>query len=164
MAIEGWVGLGIGLLGFAGLVLGVARHSSRPSGSARAAGLALMTIGAIWVIVGVVAPSVVFAAWGAIHLGTVGGVAIGSRWARALEVVLGMVTILGVGFVALFSVVLTMAEGGDLGQPMLGTGVLGVLNGWASLLVCALFIGCGALMVFAGLHGPPVAVPISPPD
>jgi hypothetical protein len=153
MAIEGWVGLGIGLLGYAALVLAVARQPSRPSGSARAAQVAIVSIGSIWVLVGVVVPSFVFAAWGAIHLGTAGGIAIGSRWAHALEVVLGMITVLGVGFVAFFSIALTMSAGGDLGRPMLGTGVFGVLNGWVSLLVFALFIGSGTFMVFAGLHG-----------
>lgn len=152
MAIEGWAAVGISLLGLAGFVLGVARQDSKLSGIARAAQVAMLAIGAIWVLVGIVAPSLVLAAWGAIHLGTAGGIAFGSRKARALEAVLGVITVLGVGFVALFSLALSLSEGGDLGQPMLGTGVIGVLNGWASLLLYALFISGGALMVVGGLR------------
>jgi hypothetical protein len=68
----------------------------------------------------------------------------GARWASVLTFILGIVTIVIAGVLALFSVLLT---GGDLSGTVLALPIVGPLNGSLSLALFGLVIGAGVLMV-----------------
>jgi hypothetical protein len=72
----------------------------------------------------------------------------GARWASALTFILGIVTIVIAGLLALFAVLLT---GGDLSGTVLALPVVGPLNGWLSLAAFGLVIGAGVLMVASAM-------------
>jgi hypothetical protein len=53
-----------------------------------------------------------------------------------------------------------MSERGSLDDPMFGTGIVGVLNGWASLALYGLLLAAGVVMIvtaWRGMKGRPVA-------
>ena len=53
-----------------------------------------------------------------------------------------------------------MSERGSLDDPMFGTGIAGVLNGWASLALYGLLLAAGVVMIataWRGMRDRPVA-------
>jgi len=112
--------------------------------------LALVGAGALWVAA--VSPSIVWMAVGLAAIVSAVGVSRGMRWALLGETILGAIVVLGVAFVAVFSLALTAATDGSLDGPMFGT-PLGVLNGWASLALYAIALGAGLWMLAAGVSG-----------
>jgi hypothetical protein len=57
------------------------------------------------------------------------------------------------GFITLFSVLMLVSEHGSLDEPMFGTGIVGVLNGWASVALYFLLIAAGVVMIATAWRG-----------
>jgi hypothetical protein len=100
------------------------------------------------------------AGWGCLNLVAALGVSLRTRWGFLLEALLGVVLCAITGFVALFSVLMLVSERGSLDDPMFGTGIAGVLNGWASLALYGLLLAVGVVMIatsWRGIRDRPVA-------
>ena len=63
--------------------------------------------------------------------------------------VVGLVLVVGSVAISLFALALGLSEGGSLDGPMLGTGIpgIGVLNGWASLVVLGVTLIAGLFLL-----------------
>jgi hypothetical protein len=93
------------------------------------------------------------AGWGCLNLVAALGVSLRTTWGFLLMAMLGVVLCAITGFVALFSVLLVGYECGSLDDPMFGTGIVGVLNGWASLALYGLLLAAGIVMIATAWHG-----------
>jgi hypothetical protein len=93
------------------------------------------------------------AGWGCLNLVAALGVFLRTRWGFLLMALLGVVLCAITGFVAAFSVLMLVSEGGSLDDPMFGTGIAGVLNGWASLALYGLFLAAGVVMIATARRG-----------
>lgn len=80
------------------------------------------------------------------------GVIRGARWAFVGEYIIGVILVLGVAIVTLFSLAMVSATSGGLDGNMAGT-PFGVLSGWASLVLYAITFGGGAWMLVASRLG-----------
>ena len=95
---------------------------------------------------------VLWAAIGVAAIATAAGIVRANRWAYVGEAIIGLIVTLGALVIALFSLALTSAIGAGLDGPMFGT-PLGVLNGWASLVLYGLAFAAGLWMLFASRSG-----------
>jgi hypothetical protein len=109
-------------------------------------GGSLLVLGAGWS-----APAL--AGWGCLNLVAALGVSLRTRWGFLLAALLGVVLCAITGFVALFSVLMLVSERGSLDDPMFGTGIVGVLNGWASLALYGLLLAAGIVMIATARRG-----------
>ncbi len=100
----------------------------------------LLALGIAWS-----APAI--AGWGCLNLVAALGIFLRATWGFLLAGLLGVVLCAITGFVALFSVLLLVSERGSLDDPMFGTGIVGVLNGWASLALYGLLLAAGVVMI-----------------
>lgn len=112
-----------------------------------AVGASLLAIGVGW------SGGLPLAAWGCLNLAAALGVYLRVGWAFLLEALLGVVLCAVTAFVALFSVLMLVSQGGTLDDPLFGTGIAGVLNGWASLALFALLLAAGVVMVATAWRG-----------
>jgi len=94
------------------------------------------------------------AAWGCLNLVAALGVSLRTTWGFVLEALLGVaICALTGGGIALFGVLLLASEHGSLDDPMFGTGIVGVLNGWASLALFCLIFAAGVIMIATAWRG-----------
>ena len=100
----------------------------------------LLALGTAWS-----APAI--AGWGLLNLVAALGIFLRATWGFLLAGLLGVVLCGITGFVALFSILLLVSERGSLDDPMFGTGIVGVLNGWASLALYGLLLAAGVVMI-----------------
>lgn len=112
-----------------------------------AVGASLLVIGVGW------SGGPALAVWGCLNLVAALGVSLRVRWAFLLEALLGVVLCALTGFIALFSVLMLVSQRGSLDDPMFGTGIAGVLNGWASLALYALLLAAGVVMIATAWRG-----------
>jgi hypothetical protein len=111
-----------------------------------AVSIALLNIGSgrddaiVWLAVGVAAVASAI------------GVARGMRWAFVVEAVIGLILVLGVLFITLFSLAMVTSTGAGLDGNMLGT-PFGILNGWASLVLYAVTFAAALWMLIASVLG-----------
>ena len=80
------------------------------------------------------------------------GVVRGDRRAFFAEGIIGVILIVGVAIVTLFSLAMVSATGSGLDGNMSGT-PFGVLNGWASLVLYAITLAAGIWMLAAARLG-----------
>ena len=80
------------------------------------------------------------------------GVARGQRWAFVGEAIIGLILVLGVAMVGLFSLAMASATSGGLDGNMFGT-PFGILNGWASLVLYAITLGASVWMLVSSRLG-----------
>jgi hypothetical protein len=80
------------------------------------------------------------------------GVVRGDRRAFFAEGIIGVILIVGVAIVTLFSLAMVSATGSGLDGNMSGT-PFGVLNGWASLVLYAVTLAAGIWMLAAARLG-----------
>jgi hypothetical protein len=80
------------------------------------------------------------------------GVVRGDRRAFFAEGIIGVILIVGVAIVTLFSLAMVSATGSGLDGNMSGT-PFGVLNGWASLVLYAVTLAAGIWMLAAAILG-----------
>jgi hypothetical protein len=80
------------------------------------------------------------------------GVVRGDRRAFFAEGIIGVILIVGVAIVTLFSLAMVSATGSGLDGNMAGT-PFGVLNGWASLVLYAVTLAAGIWMLAAARLG-----------
>lgn len=122
--------------------------------------VASVAVGGSLLALGVWGSAPALAAWGCLNLVAAIGVSLRATWGFLLEALLGVVLCALTGFVALFSVLMLVSERGSLDDPMFGTGIAGVLNGWASLVLYGLLLAAGVVMVanaWRGIKDRPVA-------
>ncbi len=112
-----------------------------------AVGASLLVIGKGW------SGGPALAVWGCLNLVAALGVSLRVRWAFLLEALLGVVLCVVTGFIALFCVLILILQRGSLDDPMFGTGIAGVLNGWASFTLYALLLAAGVLMIATAWRG-----------
>ena len=112
-----------------------------------AVGASLLIIGVGW------SGGPALAVWGCLNLVAALGVSLRVRWAFLLEALLGVVLCSLTGSIALFCVLMLMSQRGSLDDPMFGTGIAGVLNGWASLTLFALLLAAGVVMIATARRG-----------
>jgi hypothetical protein len=112
-----------------------------------AVGASLLVIAVGW------SGGLALAVWGCLNLAAALGVYRRATWAFLLEALLGVVLTVVIGFVALFSVLMLVSQRGSLDDPMFGTGIAGVLNGWASLALFALLLAAGIVMIATAWRG-----------
>lgn len=105
-----------------------------------AVGGSLLALGVGWS-----APAL--AAGGCVSLLAALGVWLRATWGFLLEALVGVVLCALTAFAAIFSVLLLVSERGSLDDPMFGTGIAGVLNGWASLALYGLLLAAGVGMI-----------------
>jgi hypothetical protein len=115
--------------------------------------VASVAVGGSLLALGVWANAPALAAWGCLNLVAALGVSLRTTWGLLLEALLGIVLCAITGFVAAFSVLMMVSEGRSLDDPMFGTGIAGVLNGWASLALYGLLIAAGIAMIAAAWRG-----------
>jgi hypothetical protein len=115
--------------------------------------VASVAVGGTLLALGAWGSAPALAAWGCLNLVAALGVSLRTRWGFLLEALLGVVLCSITGFVALFSVLMLVSEGGSLDDPMFGTGIVGVLNGWASPALYGLLLAAGAVMIATGWRG-----------
>jgi hypothetical protein len=111
-----------------------------------AVGVSLLVIGLGW-------SGTPFAVWGCLNLVAALGVSLRVGWAFLLEALLGVVLCAVTGFIALLMVLLLVLQRGSLDDPMFGTGIAGVLNGWASFALFALLLAAGVVMIATAWRG-----------
>ena len=122
--------------------------------------VASVAVGGSLLALGVWGNGPALAAWGCLNLVAALGVSLRTTWGLLLEALLGIVLCAITGFVAAFSVLTTVSEGRSLDDPMFGTGIMGVLNGWASLALYGLLLAAGVVMIvtaWRGMRDRPVA-------
>jgi hypothetical protein len=112
-----------------------------------AVGASLLAIGVGWV------GGPALAVWGCLNLVAALGVSLRVGWAFLLEALLGVVLCAATGFIALLMVLLLVLQRGSLDDPMFGTGIAGVLNGWASFALFALLLAAGVVMIATAWRG-----------
>jgi hypothetical protein len=112
-----------------------------------AVGASLLAMGAGW------SGGPALAVWGCLNLAAALGVSLRVGWAFVLEALLGVVLCAVTGFIAIFCVLMLVSERGSLDDPMFGTGIGGVLNGWASLALFALLLAAGVVMIATAWRG-----------
>jgi hypothetical protein len=95
----------------------------------------------------------VLAVGGCLNLVAALGVSLRARWGLLLEVLLGVVLCALTGSITLFCVLILVSMRGSLDDPMLGIGIAGVLNGWASIALCGLFLAAGVVMIATAWRG-----------
>lgn len=116
--------------------------------------VASVAVGASLLAIGVGWPGgSALAVWGCLSLVAALGVSLRVRWAFLLEALLGVVLCALTGFVSLFSILMLVSQHGSLDDPLLGTGIAGVLNGWASLALYVLLLATGIAMIATGWRG-----------
>ena len=80
------------------------------------------------------------------------GVARGARWAFVGEAIIGLILVLSVLVVGLFSLAMASTTSGGLDGNMFGT-PFGVLNGWASLVAYVVTVAVSVWIVVASKLG-----------
>ena len=80
------------------------------------------------------------------------GVARGQRWAFIGEGIVGVILLIGVLFITLFSLAMASATSGGLDGNMFGT-PFGILNGWASLALYAVGLAVSIWLIAAARLG-----------
>ena len=117
-------------------------------------------VGGSLLALGVRGSAPALAGWGCLNLVAALGVYLRTTWGFLLQALLGITLCAITGFFAAFSVLMLMSERGSLDDPMFGTGIMGVLNGWASLALYGLLLAAGVVMIvtaWRGMRDRPVA-------
>lgn len=115
--------------------------------------VASVAVGASLIVISVGWGGPVLAVWGCLNLVAALGVSLRARWGFLLEALLGVVLCALTGFITLFCVFILVSMRGSLDDPLLGTGIVGVLNGWASIALCGLFLAAGVVMIATARRG-----------
>jgi hypothetical protein len=115
--------------------------------------VASVAVGASLIVISVGWGGPALAVWGCLNLAAALGVSLRVTLAFLLEALLGVLLCAVTGFIALFCVLILILQRGSLDDPMLGTGIVGVLNGWASIALCGLFLAAGVVMIATGWRG-----------
>ena len=114
---------------------------------------ACVAVGGCLLVLGIAWGAPPLVVWGGLELVAAFGLVLRATWGLVLGAVFGVVLCAATSVVAVFSVLMTVSERGSLDDPMFGTGIVGVLNGWASVALYAALLVMGLMMIAAAWVG-----------